>query len=64
MKTYLVRVDEVISHCYEIKADSEEGALEAYDKFTDDDLELKDMWGFREWNTPWDVEDVEEEEPA
>lgn len=56
MKTYLIHVDEIISHCYKVEADSEEGALEAYDKFTDGDF-IVDLDGSSSWNSPWDVEE-------
>ena len=58
MKKYLVKVTETVHHEYEVEATSEDGALDAYDKLTEDELAQLDLDGSTSWDVPWDVEVV------
>lgn len=60
MKKFIISVSEDISHQYEVEAEDRESALEAYDKFNDEDLKTKDLDGSHNWDIPWDVSEVEE----
>lgn len=59
MKKFIVSVSEDISHSYEVEAEDEESALEAYHKLTDDELMSKDLDGNHNWDVPWDITESE-----
>lgn len=59
IKKWLIHVSETIDHCYEVEAENEEQALEAYYRLSDEQLESADLDGGRNWDTPWSVEESE-----
>ena len=59
MTKYIVSVEEVISHSYEIEANSAEQAAEIYDSYDDDQLKDLDQDGLVTWGKPWDISDSE-----
>jgi hypothetical protein len=58
MKKYIIQVTESINHQYEVEAEDEDGALEAYDRLTDTQLKTRDLDGDSGWDRPWDVTEV------
>jgi hypothetical protein len=58
MKKYIIQVTESINHQYEVEAEDEDGALEAYDRLTDAQLKTRDLDGDSGWDRPWDVTEV------
>lgn len=60
MKKYIVQVTESINHSYEVEAENEEQALDAYDRLTEVQLKTRDLDGDSGWDRPWDVYEVTE----
>jgi hypothetical protein len=60
MKKYIVQVTESINHQYEVEAENEEQALDAYDRLTEVQLKTRDTDGDSGWDRPWDVYEVTE----
>jgi hypothetical protein len=60
MKKYVVQVTESINHQYEFEVETEEQALEAYERLTDAQLKTRDTDGDSSWDRPWDVYEVTE----
>ena len=60
MKRYIVQVTESINHSYEVEAENEEQALDAYDRLTEVQLKTRDLDGDSGWDRPWDVYEVTE----
>ena len=60
MKRYIVQVTENINHSYEFEAETEQDALDAYDRLTEAQLKSRDLDGDSGWDRPWDVYEVEE----
>ena len=58
MKKYIVQVTESINHQYEIEAENEDGALDAYDRLTEAQLKSRDIDGDSGWDRPWDVSEA------
>lgn len=58
MKKYIVQVTESINHQYEIEAENEDDALDAYDRLTEMQLKSRDIDGDSGWDRPWDVSEV------
>ncbi len=58
MKKYIIQVTESVNHQYEVEAEDEDGALEAYDRLTDAQLKTRDLDGDSGWDRPWDVTEV------
>lgn len=58
MKKYIVQVTESINHQYEVEAENEDGALDAYDRLTEAQLKSRDIDGDSGWDRPWDVSEA------
>jgi hypothetical protein len=58
MKKYIIQVTESVNHQYEVEAEDEDGALDAYDRLTDAQLKTRDLDGDSGWDRPWDVTEV------
>jgi len=58
MKKYIVQVTESINHQYEVEAENEDGALDAYDSLTEAQLKSRDIDGDSGWDRPWDVSEA------
>lgn len=58
MNKYLIQITENINHQYEVEAEDEDGALDAYDRLTEEQLKTRDLDGDRSWDRPWDVSKV------
>ena len=58
MKKYIVQVTESINHQYEVEAENEDGALDAYDHLTEAQLKSRDIDGDSGWDRPWDVSEA------
>ena len=58
MKKYIVQVTESINHQYEVEAENEDGALDAYDRLTGAQLKSRDIDGDSGWDRPWDVSEA------
>ena len=58
MKKYIVQVTESINHQYEVEAENEDGALDAYDRLTESQLKSRDIDGDSGWDRPWDVSEA------
>jgi hypothetical protein len=63
MKRYMVQVTESINHSYEFEAETEQDALDAYDRLTEAQLKSRDLDGDSGWDRPWDVYEIEEVAP-
>ena len=60
MKKYIVQVTESINHQYEFEVETEQEALDAYDRLTEAQLKSRDLDGDSGWDRPWDVYEVTE----
>jgi hypothetical protein len=60
MKKYIVQVTESINHQYEFEVETEQEALDAYDRLTEAQLKSRDLDGDSGWDKPWDVYEVTE----
>jgi hypothetical protein len=60
MKRYIVQVTESINHSYEFEVETEQDALDAYDRLTEAQLKSRDLDGSSGWDKPWDVYEVTE----
>jgi hypothetical protein len=60
MKRYIVQVTESINHSYEFEVETEQDALDAYDRLTEAQLKSRDLDGDSGWDRPWDVYEVTE----
>lgn len=58
MKKFLIRVTETINHDYVVEAENEDDALEVYYSYDDEQLENLDKDGTRDWEKPWEVEEI------
>ena len=58
MKKYIIQVTESVNHQYEVEAEDEDGALDAYDRLTETQLKTRDLDGDSGWDRPWDVTEV------
>ena len=58
MKKYIIQVTESVNHQYEVEAEDEDSALEAYDRLTETHLKTRDLDGDSGWDRPWDVTEV------
>lgn len=62
MTKYLVRVSEIINHDYLVEAPDRDSAREIYYNFTNEQLRDLDIDGQSSWDTPWDVEEISDED--
>ena len=60
MKKYIVQVTESINHQYEFEVETEQEALDAYERLTEAQLKSRDLDGDSGWDKPWDVYEVTE----
>ena len=56
IKKYLVSMQS--TELYEVEAENEDGALDAYDRLTEAQLKSRDIDGDSGWDRPWDVSEA------